>query len=100
MHQNRKKLDETLLWFKIFGPLPPETKIRCKDRRYSKGYVEGYIDSYYVYDGSETVDQTEIPTCSPNSFSYALRGNPNGPSWPFAWKKPFTIIKVLKGHRR
>ena len=87
-----KILDDRNLWQGILGPLPIGTKVRFKDKRCKKGYVDGEILSFCIYYSYKN-------RFNMKNYSYVLERIGKGRREIIS-KRPHTLIKVLNGQKR
>jgi len=85
-----KRKSNMEIWLKILGRLPIGTVVRCRDKRYKKGYVEGIIHDYFPYWGHRK------GSTNPRYFAYNIDLSLKESYWPYhVYKSPFSVIKIL-----
>lgn len=76
------------VWLAICGhPFPLRTRLLCRDRRFSKGFVIGNVFKYYQEGFKYYPEQIDLR----KSWSYALLYTK---SW-IIWKSADSVIRVV-----
>ena len=96
MSRNRTNLNtkEKNSWARLLPPVPlaDGTKVRARDKRFKKGYVEGVITNRYFYWSYGRRDD-------PRNYSYVIKCRdfyPGSRLTRVIYKRPETIVKVFK----
>lgn len=85
----KKEVKSKAVWRTLFSPLPKGTIVRCRDKRFKRGFVLGKILGYYQSKSINNPNEIEAR----RYFSYGL----NIGERFLCWKSADTVVEIIGG---